>query len=225
MRTGVIARKIGMSSYFEKNGNKVPVTLVQVQNCQVVGHRTVVANGYNSLVVGAEDVKPSKVSKSLRVIYNNLQIEPKRVVREFRIAEDAFVEVGKFLTVSHFVVGQLVDIVGTSIGKGFAGGMKRHNFRGLEESHGVSVSHRSHGSTGACQDPGRVFKNKKMAGHLGDERVTKQNLKIVDIDVENNILVVKGSVPGAKGAILTVSDAVKVGLPLSAPYPTFSIAS
>lgn len=220
MRTGLIAKKLGMSSYFESSGNKVPVTLLQIQDCQVVGHRTKEKDGYNALVVGLENVKPSKVSNSLRVIYEKSSVSPKRYVKEFRIADDAFVNIGFLFTASHFVVGQLVDVSGTSIGKGFAGGMKRHNFRGLEATHGVSVSHRSHGSTGACQDPGRVFKNKKMAGHLGNEKVTKQNLKIVQVDVENNILVVKGSVPGHRNSFVCISDSVKAGLHLGAPYPT-----
>ena len=219
MRTGVIVRKLGMSAMFLPSGERVPVTLLAMKDCQVLSCMTKERNGYNSVLLGSEDVSVNKVTKPLRGVFAGLKVSPKKIMQEFRVSENAVLEPGAYIDVRHFVVGQLVDVSGTSIGKGFAGGMKRHNFRGLEASHGVSVSHRSHGSTGGCQDPGRVFKNKKMAGHLGHEKVTKQNLKIISVDPENNLIIVKGSVPGAKGSILTVSDAIKVGTPVGAPYP------
>ncbi|MGV2432523.1 MAG UNVERIFIED_CONTAM: 50S ribosomal protein L3 [Rickettsiaceae bacterium] len=208
-RTGLIAEKLGMSSLFTEQGASLPVTLLKLNNCQVVGHRTLDKDGYTALILGAANVKPTKVSKSVREVFAKKKIETKAHLKEFRITEDNYLEVGLELKAEHFKAGQFVDISGTSIGKGFAGGMKRHNFRGLEATHGVSVSHRSHGSTGGRQDPGRVFKNKKMAGHMGDCAVTKQNLQIVDVNVEENIILVKGSVPGAKGAIVYITDAIK----------------
>jgi large subunit ribosomal protein L3 len=222
MRTGVIVKKLGMSSYFSESGDKVPVTLLQMQDCQVVSHVTKARNGYDALVIGSEDISLNKVSKPMKTVFANAKVKPKRFLREFRVEANAFIDVGTQLDVRHFIEGQLVDVSGISIGKGFAGGMKRHNFRGLEATHGVSVSHRSHGSTGACQDPGRVFKNKKMAGHLGNEMVTKQNLKVVAVDPESGVIIVKGGVPGSTGAMLTIRDSVKVGMPVNAPYPTFA---
>jgi large subunit ribosomal protein L3 len=222
MRTGIVARKLGMSSLFTEKGEKVPVTLLQLEESEVVGHKTVAKNGYDALVIGTGEVKEKKLSKPLKVHFEKNNIKPKRLLKEFRIASDAFVEVGQKITVEHFVVGQYVDVAGESIGKGFAGAMKRHNFRGLEASHGVSVSHRSHGSTGGRQDPGKVFKNKKMAGHLGAERVTTQNIKVVAIDAENNVIMVKGNVPGAENSMVEVTDAVKRPLHANAPYPTYN---
>ena len=210
-RTGIIAEKLGMSSLFTEDGLALPVTLLKVDNLQVVGHRTLDKDGYAALVLGARNTKPTKVNKSQRTVFAKNKIEPKTYLKEFRISEDSFIEVGADIKASHFKAGQIVDISGTSIGKGFAGAMKRHDFRGLEASHGVSISHRSHGSTGGCQDPGRVFKNKKMAGQLGHKRVTKQNLEILDILEGENIILVKGSVPGCKGAVVYISDAVKKG--------------
>ncbi|MBP7189907.1 MAG: 50S ribosomal protein L3 [Rickettsiaceae bacterium] len=209
MRSGLIAEKVGMTSTFNEKGERVPVTLLRVQDCQVVGYRTSEKDGYNALIIGAKNAKPSKVSKAMRTVFANAKVEPKVHLKEFRISEDAYMEVGAALTVEHFSVGQVVDVSGVSIGKGFAGGMKRHNFRGLEASHGVSVSHRSIGSTGGCQDPGRTFKNKKMPGHLGHEKVTVQNLTVVAVNAEEGVLVVKGAIPGHKGAGVYVTDAVK----------------
>ena len=221
MRTGVIVKKLGMSSCFSESGDKVPVTLLQMQDCQVVSHITKAKNGYDALVIGGEDISLNKVSKPMKTVFANAKVKPKRFLREFRVNADAFIDVGVELDVRHFVEGQLVDISGVSVGKGFAGGMKRHNFRGLEATHGVSVSHRSHGSTGGCQDPGRVFKNKRMAGHMGNVMVTKQNLRVVSVDHESGVIIIKGSVPGATGSVLTISDSIKIGMPVGAPYPTF----
>ena len=209
MRTGIVAKKIGMSSLFTEAGEMAAVTLLKLENCQVVDHRTKDKHGYSALVIGANDIKASKVSKSMRTVYGNLKITPKRILREFRISEDAYLDIGHNFTSDFFVIGQYVDISGVTIGKGFAGGMKRHNFRGLEASHGVSVSHRSHGSTGGRQDPGRVFKNKKMAGHMGDVNVTTQNLQIIATDMENGVIYIKGAVPGSKGSMVSIVDAVK----------------
>lgn len=210
-RTGLIAEKLGMSSLFMEDGRALAVTLLKVDNLQVIGQRTENKDGYTALVLGANNMKASKLNKAQRTIFAKNKIEPKRYIKEFRISEDNMVEVGSELKANHFKAGQIVDISGTSIGKGFAGAMKRHNFAGLEATHGVSISHRSHGSTGGCQDPGRVFKNKKMAGHLGHEKVTKQNLVILDINEEENIILVKGAVPGPKGGVVYVTDAVKKG--------------
>lgn len=209
MRTGIIAKKLGMSSKFTPEGARVTLTLLHVDNCQVVAQKTLEKHGYNAVVVGAILKKPTKISKSMRQVFANAKIEPRAKLKEFRVSAGNILDVGSELKSDYFTVGQYVDVTGTSIGKGFAGGMKRHNFRGLEETHGVSVSHRSHGSTGQCQDPGKVFKGKKMAGHLGDERVTVQNLKIVDFDAEKGLLVVSGNVPGSKGGYIYVKDAVK----------------
>lgn len=209
MRTGLIAEKLGMSSGFNEKGERVPVTLLKVEDCQVVAHRTIEKDGYRALVVGARNAKPSRVSKPMRTVFANSKIEPKVSLKEFRITEDAYMEVGASLTPELFSAGQLVDIQGISIGKGFAGAMKRHNFGGLEASHGVSVSHRSHGSTGGCQDPGRVFKNKKMAGHLGAEKVTIQNLQVFSVNAETGVIFIKGAVPGSKGSKVYITDAIK----------------
>lgn len=209
MRTGLIAEKLGMSSMFNDAGKRLTLTFLKVQDCQVVGHKTEERDGYNALVLGIKNAKLSKVTKPMRQVFANSKIEPKVKLKEFRISLDQFIEIGAELKVDHFVPNQFIDVTGISIGKGFAGGMKRHNFRGLEASHGVSVSHRSHGSTGGRQDPGRVFKNKKMAGHLGSEQVTIQNLKVVALDVEQGILMVEGNVPGHKGAYVYVKDAIK----------------
>lgn len=208
-RTGIIAEKLGMSSLFNEQGKICPVTLLKVDNCQIIDHRTVEKNGYNAVVLGAANKKPSRESKAMKAVFAASKVEPKKHLKEFRITEDTFIDVGSDIKVDHFKEGQLVDVQGTSLGKGFAGGMKRHNFRGLEATHGVSVSHRSHGSTGGRQDPGRVFKNKKMAGHMGHEKVTMQNLEVVGVDIENSILLIKGGVPGHKGSIVYITDAVK----------------
>jgi len=184
MRTGLIAKKIGMSSMFTDQGDRITLTFLQVEDCQVVGHKTIAKDGYNALVLGAVLKKPSKVSKSMKKVFANAKVEPRDVLKEFRVSEDNLLEVGTEIKPSHYEIGQYVDVSGRSIGKGFAGVMKRHNFGGLEATHGVSISHRSHGSTGQCQDPGKVFKGKKMAGHLGDKNVTIQNLQVIDRDEE-----------------------------------------
>ncbi|KAJ6644909.1 50S ribosomal protein L2, partial [Pseudolycoriella hygida] len=209
MRTGLIAKKIGMTSIFNERGERVTVTFLQVENCQVVGWRTTEKEGYNALIIGVKDKRPSKVTKPLKQVFVNAKVTPKKKLKEFRVSQDCFIGIGSELYVDHFVVGQFIDVTGTTIGKGFAGGMKRHNFRGLEASHGVSISHRSHGSTGGRQDPGKVFKGKKMAGHMGDARVTIQNLKVVETHKEQGIIIVSGNIPGSKGSYVYVKDAVK----------------
>ena len=209
MRTGVIAKKLGMSSMFTDQGDRITLTFLQLESCQVVGHKTVVKDGYNALVLGAVLKKPSKVSKSMKKVFANAKVEPRAVLKEFRVSESNILEVGTEIKPGHYEIGQYVDVSGRSIGKGFAGVMKRHNFGGLEATHGVSISHRSHGSTGQCQDPGKVFKGKKMAGHLGDKNVTIQNLQVVDIDEEKGLIIVSGNVPGSKGKYVFIKDAVK----------------
>jgi len=209
MRTGLVAKKLGMSSKFNDLGERITLTFLHIDNCQIVGNKTMERDGYNAVVVGAVLRKPSKVSKSIRQVFANAKLEPRAKLKEFRVSHSNMLEVGLELKADHFEIGQYVDVTGKSIGKGFAGGMKRHNFRGLEATHGVSVSHRSHGSTGQCQDPGKVFKNKKMAGHLGDVNVTMQNLRIVDVDVEKGLVIVSGNVPGSKGGYVLIKDAVK----------------
>ncbi len=219
MRTGVIARKVGMSRIFTADGMHVPVTVLQLDDCQVVAVKTTETDGYNAVQLGAGTAKVKNVSKAMRGHFAKARVEPKRKVAEFRVGSDALLAVGDEITADHFVAGQAVDVVGTSIGKGFAGVMKRYNFAGLEASHGVSVSHRSHGSTGHSQDPGKVFKGKKMAGHMGNKRCTAQNLTVVSTDVERGLIVVDGSVPGAKGGYVMVSDAKKRPLPEGLPFP------
>jgi large subunit ribosomal protein L3 len=209
MRTGLIATKVGMTRIFNDAGEHVPVTVLRLENLQVVGQKTMARDGYTALVLGSGQRRASRVTKPMRGIFAAAKVEAKALLREFRISEDAALEVGTTLTADHFAVGQLVDVSATSIGKGFAGAMKRHNFGGLRASHGVSITHRSHGSTGQNQDPGRVFKGKKMAGHLGDERVTVQNLEVVSVLPEEGALFLKGAVPGAKGAQVLIRDAVK----------------
>ncbi len=219
MRTGVIARKVGMSRIFTEDGMHVPVTVLQLDDCQVVAVMTTETHGYNAVQLGAGTAKVKNVSKAMRGHFAKARVEPKRKVAEFRVASDALLEIGAEITADHFVTGQAVDVVGTSIGKGFAGVMKRHNFAGLEASHGVSVSHRSHGSTGHSQDPGKVFKGKKMAGHMGNARCTSQNLTVVSTDAERGLIMVDGSVPGAKGGYVLVSDAKKRPMPDGLPFP------
>lgn len=219
MRTGVIAKKLGMSRYYTDDGFHIPVTLLKLEECQVVAVKTEELDGYNAVQLGSGSVKVKNVSKPLRGHFAKVKVKPKRKLAEFRVSSSALLKAGQQVIASHFVSGQFVDVSGISKGKGFAGGMKRHNFGGLEATHGVSISHRSHGSTGQCQDPGRVFKGKKMAGHLGDVRKTVQNLEVIAVDEENDVLLINGAVPGAKGSFVTVSDAVKKNLPLSAPLP------
>jgi large subunit ribosomal protein L3 len=219
MRTGLIAQKMGMTRVFTPEGDDVPVTVLQMKDCQVVAVRTSEKDGYDAIQLGAAKAKPSRVNKPMRGHFAKANVEPKRRVAEFRVSNDALLEVGQELSTAHFVAGQRVDVTGTSIGKGFAGAMKRHNFAGLRASHGVSVSHRSHGSTGNNQDPGRVFKGKKMAGHMGDRRVTTQNLEVVSIDEDRGLILVRGAVPGAEGSWVMVRDAVKRSRPDNVPFP------
>jgi large subunit ribosomal protein L3 len=219
MRTGIIARKEGMTRIFDEEGRQVPVTVLKIDNCQVVAVRSEDKDGYVAVQLGAGAAKVKNTSKANRGHFAKAKVEPKKKVVEFRVTPDNVLEVGAELCASHFVPGQFIDVCGTSIGKGFAGAMKRWNFGGLRATHGVSISHRSHGSTGHRQDPGKVFKNKKMAGHLGDERVTTQNLKVVAVDLEDNLLLVKGSVPGHDKGWVLVTDAVKKALPADAPKP------
>lgn len=219
MRTGLIAQKMGMTRVFAENGNHVPVTVLKVDNCQVVAVRTKDKDGYTAVQLGVGKAKVKNVTKPMRGHFAKAKVEPKRRMVEFRVSEKNLIEVGAELSVEHFLPGQFIDVVGTSIGKGFAGVMKRWNFAGLEASHGVSISHRSHGSTGNRQDPGRTFPGKKMAGHLGDERVTVQNLSIVSTDKARGLLLVKGAVPGANGGYVLVSDAKKRKAPKDLPMP------
>tara|TARA_B100001939_G_scaffold321862_1_gene311812 strand:- start:232 stop:999 length:768 start_codon:yes stop_codon:yes gene_type:complete len=219
MRSGLLAKKVGMSRVFAEGGKHVPVTILHVDNVQVVAHKTMDKDGYNAVQLGAGEAKVKRTTKPMRGHFAKAKVEPKAVLAEFRVADDGFIDVGAELTAEHFVVGQKVDVVGISKGKGFAGAMKRHNFAGLRATHGVSVSHRSHGSTGQNQDPGRVFKGKKMAGHMGDERVTVHNLEVVGTDPEEGLLLVKGAVPGAKGSWIMIKDAVKKEQPEGVPYP------
>ena len=219
MRTGVIAKKMGMTRLFKDDGRHVPVTVLSLENCQVVSQRTQERDGYVALQLGAGAAKAKNVAKPQRGHFGKAEVEPKLRLVEFRVSDDALVDVGAEISADHFIPGQYVDIAGHTQGKGFAGAMKRWNFGGLRATHGVSVSHRSHGSTGQRQDPGKVFKNKKMAGHMGDRQRTQQNLEIVLTDVERGLIFVKGSVPGSKGTWLMVSDAVKIDRPVDAPYP------
>lgn len=219
MRTGLIAKKLGMTRLFKEDGTHVPVTVLYLDEVQVVDARTNDRDGYTALQLGYGKAKVKNVTKPNRGHFARVKVEPKQKLVEFRVSEDALVEAGSRLTAAHFVVGQKVDVTGTSKGKGFAGGMKRWNFRGLEATHGVSISHRSHGSTGNRQDPGRTFKNKKMAGHLGAERVTTQNLEVAAVDVEKNLIMIKGAVPGAKNGFVLLRDAIKKARHADAPFP------
>lgn len=219
MRTGLIARKLGMSRVFRDDGSHVPVSVLQVEGCQVVAQRTLERDGYTALQLGVGTRKVKNVTRPERGHFAKAGVEPKRKVAEFRVDEDALIDVGAEITVDHFVAGQFVDVIGTSIGKGFAGGMKRHGFGGLRATHGVSISHRSLGSTGNRQDPGRTFPGKKMAGHLGDKRVTVLNLQVVGTDVERGLILIRGAVPGAEGGHLLVRDAVKKPKPEGVPLP------
>ncbi|MXU66380.1 50S ribosomal protein L3 [Oceanomicrobium pacificus] len=219
MRSGVIAKKLGMTRLFMEDGKQVPVTVLQMENVQVVAQRTDEKDGYSAVQLGAGAAKAKRVSKAMRGHFAAAQVEPKRKLAEFRVSSDNLIAVGEEITADHYLEGQFVDIAGTSIGKGFAGAMKRHNFGGLRASHGVSISHRSHGSTGQCQDPGRVFKGKKMAGHMGAVRVTTQNLQVVKTDADRGLIMVKGAVPGSKGGWVTIKDAVKKSAPSDLPMP------
>jgi len=219
MRSGLIAQKVGMTRIFTDAGEQVGVTVLKVDNCQVVAQRTVDKNGYAALQLGVGMRKVRNTPKALRGHFAKASVEPKRKVAEFRVSPDNLIDVGAELTADHFVAGQFVDVTGTSIGKGFQGVMKRHNFGGGRATHGNSLSHRVAGSTGQRQDPGKVFKGKKMAGHMGDERVTTQNLRIVSTDADRGLILVEGAVPGAKGGWIFIRDAVKRALPKEAPVP------
>ncbi|MEO8667897.1 MAG: 50S ribosomal protein L3 [Bauldia sp.] len=219
MRSGVIAQKVGMTRIFTDAGEQVGVTVLKVDNCQVVAQRTEEKNGYTAVQLGVGLAKVKNTPKALRGHFAKASVEPKRKVVEFRVSPDNLIDIGAEITADHFIVGQFVDVTGTSKGKGFQGVMKRYNFRGGRATHGNSVSHRTHGSTGQRQDPGKVFKGKKMAGHMGDERVTSQNLKIVKTDAARGLIMVEGAVPGAKGGFILVRDAVKRKLPEGVPMP------
>ena len=219
MRTGVIAKKLGMTRLFMEDGRQIPVTVLSMEGCQVVAQRTSEKDGYSAVQLGAGAAKAKNTTQSMRGHFAAAKVEPKRKVAEFRVSPENLIEVGEEITADHYLAGQLVDIAGTSQGKGFAGAMKRHNFGGLRASHGVSISHRSHGSTGQCQDPGRVFKGKKMAGHMGAVRVTTQNLEVVKTDADRGLIMVKGAVPGSKGGWVLVKDAVKKATPSDLPMP------
>ncbi|AHJ64960.1 50S ribosomal protein L3 [Granulibacter bethesdensis] len=224
MRTGLIARKLGMTRLFKEDGTHVPVTVLHLDQVQVVDTRTKERDGYTAVQLGFGQAKPKHVSKANKGHFARVKVEPKKKLVEFRVAEDAILEPGATLSAEHFLVGQKVDVTGTSKGKGFAGAMKRWNFAGLEASHGVSISHRSHGSTGNRQDPGKTFKNKKMAGHLGDERVTTQNVEVAHVDAARGLLMIRGSIPGAKGGYVLVRDAVKRKRPEGVAYPAALLA-
>ena len=225
MRTGVIAKKMGMTRVFQDDGRHVPVTVLALEGCQVVAQKTADQDGYVALQVGAGSAKAKNLTKPERGHFGKAEVEPKAILAEFRVADDAVLDVGAALSAEHFVAGQMVDVTGHTQGKGFAGAMKRWNFGGLRATHGVSVSHRSHGSTGQRQDPGKVFKNKKMAGHMGDRQRTQQNLEVVGTDEPRGLIFVKGSVPGSKGGWLLVRDSVKVARPDAAPYPAGIVKS
>ena len=219
MRSGIIAKKLGMTRLFMDDGKQIPVTVLQLDGLQVVSQRTADKHGYSAVQLGTGTIKAKRVSQAMRGHFAVAQVEPKRKVAEFRVAPENLIEVGAEITAEHYAAGQFVDVSGTSIGKGFAGAMKRHNFKGLRSSHGVSVSHRSHGSTGQCQGPGKVFKGKKMAGHMGAAKVTTQNLQVVKTDLDRGLIMIKGAVPGSKGGWVTVKDAVKKPLPDGVPFP------
>ena len=219
LRSGVIAKKVGMTRLFMEDGKQVPVTVLQLDKLQVVAQRTPEKDGYSAVQLGAGTAKAKRTSQPMRGHFAAAKVEPKRKIAEFRVAPENLIAVGEEITADHYFEGQFVDVSGTSIGKGFAGAMKRHNFGGLRASHGVSISHRSHGSTGQCQDPGRVFKGKKMAGHMGAVRVTTQNLQVVKTDADRGLIMVKGAVPGSKGGWVTIKDAVKKPFPENAILP------
>ena len=219
LRTGLIAKKVGMTRLFMEDGKQIPVTVLSLENLQVVAQRTADDNGYTAVQLGAGNAKAKRTSQAMLGHFAKAKVEPKRKVAEFRVAPENMINVGETLTANHYFEGQYVDVCGTSIGKGFQGAMKRHNFGGLRATHGVSVSHRSHGSTGQCQDPGKVFKGKKMAGHMGSARVTTQNLQVIKTDADRGVIMVKGAVPGSKGGWVTIKDAVKKPTPENVIYP------
>ncbi len=219
LRSGVIAKKVGMTRLFMEDGKQIPVTVLQLDKLQVVAQRTAEKDGYSAVQLGAGTAKAKRTSQAMRGVFSAAKVEPKRKIAEFRVDAENLIDVGEEITANHYFEGQFVDVTGVSIGKGFAGAMKRHNFGGLRASHGVSISHRSHGSTGQCQDPGRVFKGKKMAGHMGAARVTTQNLQVVKTDADRGLIMVKGAVPGSKGGWVTLKDAVKKPVPENVILP------
>ena len=219
MRSGVIAKKVGMTRLFMDNGQQIPVTVLCLDGLQVVAQRTSDTDGYTAVQLGVGSAKAKRTSQAMRGHFAKANVAPKRKVAEFRVSAENLIEVGAEISAEHFLEGQMVDVSGTSIGKGFQGAMKRWNFKGLRATHGVSISHRSHGSTGQCQDPGKVFKGKKMAGHMGAAKVTTQNLEVVRTDVDRGLIMIKGAVPGSKGGWVTVKDAVKKKLPDGVPFP------
>jgi large subunit ribosomal protein L3 len=219
MRSGVIAKKMGMTRVYNDAGEHIPVTVLQLESCQVVAHRTMEKDGYVALQLGSGKAKVKNVAKAERVRFANANVEPKMRLAEFRVEESNLIPVGAEITADHYVPGQLVDVSGVTVGKGFAGAMKRHNFGGLRATHGVSVSHRSHGSTGGRQDPGKTFKNKRMAGHMGQTRITTQNLTVVRVDIDRGLILVQGAVPGSEGTWIYVRDAVKKAIHKDAPIP------
>ena len=219
MRSGLIAKKLGMSRVFLDDGSHVPVTVLEIEGCQVLGQMTEDKNGYTALQLGAGRRKPKHTTRPQREKFARVNVEPKRKIAEFRVSPENLIDVGAELTADHFLAGQFVDVTAKSQGKGFTGAMRRWNFGGMRASHGVSISHRAHGSTGQCQDPGKVFKGKKMAGHYGAERVTTQNLEVVRVDADRGLVLVKGAVPGSKGNWVMIRDAIKRPLPKDAPMP------
>ncbi|MFD1911634.1 50S ribosomal protein L3 [Halodurantibacterium flavum] len=219
MRSGVIAKKLGMTRLFLEDGRQVPVTVLQLDNLQVVAQRTAERDGYSAVQLGAGEAKAKRTTAPMRGHFAKANVAPKRKLAEFRVSPENLINIGEEITADHYFAGQFVDVAGTSIGKGFAGAMKRHNFGGLRASHGVSISHRSHGSTGQCQDPGKVFKGKKMAGHMGAARVTTQNLQVVKTDADRGLIMIKGAVPGSKGGWVTIKDAVKKPVPENVILP------
>jgi large subunit ribosomal protein L3 len=219
LRSGIIAKKVGMTRLFQEDGRQIPVTVLQLDKLQVVAQRTAEKDGYTAVQLGAGTAKAKRTSAPMRGHFAAAKVEPKRKVCEFRVSEENLIAVGEEIIASHYFEGQFVDVSGTSIGKGFAGAMKRHNFSGLRATHGVSVSHRSHGSTGQCQDPGKVFKGKKMAGHMGSAKITTQNLVVIKTDLDRGLIMVKGAVPGSKGGWVTVKDAVKKPASDNVIYP------
>ncbi|MEM7072300.1 MAG: 50S ribosomal protein L3 [Pseudomonadota bacterium] len=219
MRTGIIARKLGMTRIFSEDGRHIPVSVLQLDHCRVVARRTAERDGYNAVQLGAGVQKPQRITRPARGIFAKAKTPPCRYLAEFKVSADALLEPGQILQADHFMAGQKVDVTGISRGKGFAGAMKRHNFHGLRASHGVSISHRSHGSTGQCQEPGKVFKGKKMAGHMGAKQVTVQNLEIARVDVDEGLILVVGGIPGGDDEFLLLRDSVKHKRPEDAPYP------
>lgn len=224
LRTGLLAKKLGMTHVYDDLGNHVPVTVLSLEGCQVVAQKTKERDGYSAVQLGAGEAKPKRVSKAERERFAKAGVTPKRKLVEFRVADENLVDVGEELIAGHFLPGQKVDVSGVTVGKGFAGAMKRHNFGGLRATHGVSISHRSHGSTGQCQDPGKVFKGKKMAGHMGAVRCTTQNVEVARVDIDQNLVLIRGAVPGSKGAWIEIRDAVKHPMPEDVMLPAATMS-